>query len=113
MELCEKKHSMIYRNENGVKIMVRISLPGTDCDCELNFFYSELLKRYILSAKKFIEGISGDCKETYFYSVRYKTETEKKKLRIRRYAILKLGASVVKECEFSDFFDKATLRLRK
>ena len=45
MEIYEKKTDALYRNENGDKIMVRISLPRSDSESELDLLYSTLSGR--------------------------------------------------------------------
>ena len=113
MEILEKKSSMLYKSESGNKIMVKISLPYSESDSEMNTLYSNLEQRYRSMAQRFISFANEKLYKTYFLSVGYKSEISEKSLRIRRTVSLRCENRVIKESVSTDFFTKDDLRLKK
>ena len=113
MEIYEKKTDALYRNENGDKIMVRISLPRSDSESELDLLYSTLSSSYVKGAVRFIDSIKGSDKKCYFLSVGYEAETLGDRLKIKRFARLRVGNMPIKEHVMTDVFDTGTFKLKK
>ena len=110
MELLTRKRQMLYKNDEGGKIMVRISLPYSEEDCDLNKLYEELCGKYLDSAKEFV-GFASHL--SCFLDVFYECENIKNYLKIRRIATLKYGTQIVKTTVVNDWFYKDGLQLKK
>ena len=110
MELLTRKRQMLYKNDKGGRIMVRINLPYTETKCDLNELYEALLGKYLDSAKNFIASASDfSC----FLDVSYECENIKNYLKVKRIATLKQEGQTVKTTMMSDWFYKDSLELKK
>lgn len=111
MKISARKSQMLYKNEDGGRIMVRISLPKADSDCELESLYRTLCECYLDAAKKYINA--RPLKESFFLDVSFSAEEKEKEIKIKRLANLKQGAKIIKSKVITDIFDIGNLSLKK
>ena len=83
--LRDFKRIMVYRNDFGGKIIVKITLPKTECESDINRLYDSISFSYFDSARDFIAK-TGDS-SVYTLSVEWqakeKNKTTKRKLLIQ------------------------------
>ena len=111
MQIFERKRQMLYKNEAGGRIMVRISLPQGESDSDLNRLYNMLCERYFSAAKSFIGSVTEPI--SYFFEVSYESEYNEDYVKIKRLSALKAGARTLKASSFTDVFRKEDLKLKK
>ena len=112
MKISDFKMQMLYKNELGARIMVRLALPKTDEKTDLDRLYTELSKKYFAAAKAFISGCSDSA--FYFFDVSYVIDgADKKYIKIKRLSTLKLGGKTLKATTLCDIFEKEGLSLKK
>ena len=111
MEISERKSQMLYKNESGGRIMVRISLPKADSECELDRLYRYLSDSYLNAAREYIGRKT--LKESFFLEVRFDMEKKEKDIKIKRLACLRQGAKTLKTKILTDVFDSCDFSLKK
>ena len=111
MKIYDKKSQMLYKNEFGGRIMVRITLPRADSECELNSLYDAVMEKYLIAAKEFINKTEEAA--VCFFDVSYEREDSEKYIKIKRVSVLKLGGKTVKAAVLKDCFQKENLKLKK
>lgn len=111
MKFFDKKSQMLYKNEFGGRIMVRITLPRADSQCELNTLYDAVTEKYLIAAKEFINKTEDAA--VCFFDVCYEREDIRKYIKIKRVSMLKLGGKTVKATVLKDYFQKESLKLKK
>lgn len=103
---------MLYKNEKGGRIMVRISLPQTKEECELSSLYSALCDSYLNAAKGYIN--QNNVSSSFFFDVSYTVEQQGKNgVKIKRQCVLKESTRTIKTKIFTDFFLSADLSLKR
>ena len=110
MEFTDKKSAVLYKNESGGRIMVRVTLPKAD-DADFNDFYSALAEAYFLASKNFING--KKCDQSYFADVTYGCENFEKYIKIKRFFTLRPCGAVLRAYSDFDIFTKNGLKLKK
>ena len=110
MELLTRKRQMLYKNDEGGRIMVRINLPYAEKECNLNELYEALCVKYLDSAKNFVAFVS---RSSCFLEVYYKCENIKNYLKIKRISTFKQEGQTVKITVMNDWFYKDDLQLKK
>ena len=111
MEFSEKKTQMLYRNDLGGRIMVRIMLPSLEENCDFKRFYEALTEKYLESAKGFVlKNCDAAC---YFFDVSYECDNTDKCFKIKRISTLKVNGRVLKKAIIKDCFTKNEFRLKK
>ena len=110
MEICDVKRQILYKNERGGRIMVRVTLPKA-ADTELDTLYSVLMQRYFIAAKEFINKAQESC--AYFFDVSYTLEEKEKYVKIKRLSTLSLGGKTLKAASLCDLFDKNGFKLKR
>ena len=111
MEIFDRRCQMLYKNENGGRIMVRISLPQTKDASDLNSLYSALCESYLNAAKDYINRSS--VKSSCFFDVSYSIEEDKNEIKIKRLANLNQGAKTIKSKTLTDVFSISDFSLKK
>ena len=112
MQITEKKSSMLYKNESGGRIMVRVSLPCTENkDSDFQRIYDSLSYEYFILAKKFVASLAGQ--DSYFLEISYEMSENEKYIKIKRITRLRKGTLTVKTKIMSDCFYKDTLIIKK
>ena len=110
MHILNKKVKRLYKNGVGGKILVRLSLPTTEEDSDINPLYEVLSEKYFSEAERFI--ISKNDRYTYFLDVVFSIAEEDKTVQIKRSSALKCGASLIKKEDVFDVFSKDTVKLK-
>lgn len=111
MEFREKKRGMLYKNNGGGRIMVRITLPRAIEECEMNSFYDAIGEKYLSCAASFINGLASDT--ALFLDVSYELEENEKEIKIKRLSTLREGGKTLKFKILSDLINKSDLKLKK
>ena len=111
MEICDAKRQILYKNERGGRIMVRVTLPKAAADTELDTLYSVLMQRYFIAAKEFINKAEESC--SYFFDVSYTLQKKEKYVKIKRLSTLSLGGKTLKSASLCDLFDKNGFKLKR
>lgn len=111
MEFFDKKSGILYKNESGGKVMVRVSLPRCENNERFNLLYAFLSEKYFDSAKEFIN--KRNDAGSYFFDVTYCCEEGDKYIKIKRISTLKSGKNTLSLTEYNDIFEKESLKLKK
>ena len=111
MDILTRKSVMIYKNEIGGRIAVKIELPFTkDSECDIDRVYSSLTRRYLDSARDFIA--SKNSSSAYSLNVTFEVEEGKKYTKIRRKNELRCEKSILRGSIFCDLFENGTFKLK-
>jgi hypothetical protein len=111
MEILDKKRIMLYKNEVGGKVTVKISLPTTEVETDVKRLYESLEKSYYKASEKFINEKGGT--DSYCLSVSYEISEEKKYLIIKRLSELLFCGKTLLKKEYRDVFGRVTLNLKR
>ena len=111
MVISEKKRQMLYKNKSGGKVMVRISLPIADRDCELNSFYDSIGEAYLSYASSFINRT--ELRNVFFLDVTFDVEEKGSDIKIKRLSTLREGGKTLDVKIFTDLVNKSDLPLKK
>ncbi len=111
MEISERKSQMLYKNETGGRIMVRITLPSAEPESEFEKIYRQICESYLESAKKYINAAS--VQGALFLDVSFDAQIGEKEIKIKRLAVLKQGAEIIKRKAVTDVFRSADLTLKR
>ncbi len=110
MDFSERRANMLYKNSQGGRIMVKITLPQAEDGGQAEKLYSLLLKEYMEAAKKYIER-RGDSAFLIF-NVTYTRAEDLKYVKINRRSSLTLGGATVSRADYTDVFVKRDMRLK-
>jgi len=111
MKFFDKKSGILFKNENGGKVMARVSLPRCEENDRFNLLYSFLSEKYFDAAREFINKRNDT--QGYFFDVSYFCEEGDKYIKIKRISTLKSGKNTLWVKEYNDIFEKESLKLKK
>ena len=111
MDILRRKSVMIYKNEMGGRITVKIELPfRKDSECDIDRVYSSLTSRYLDSARDFISKKSSSS--AYSLEVTFEAEEGKKYTKIRRKNEFRCEKTILRGSSFCDLFENGTFKLK-